>query len=357
MTARSGPMPSYSDEAKGDLCYLVIFYQKFCDILDYFHRPGSDWGAGSAYLTGHYRALRVRIHEILQKPVFQRLRDLDWLPFADVYDMDPESESYPPVAHWRESCQHFLAEVRLAHRRLGAPSFPLSQQDQEAWLDGIDETLTILYADEDELTGRTAEAPVPPFAGLEPMEPDSRLLRTLPTSLDLSFIADPDLRDLAARDWGELQRAYAAECPKSVMVLAGTLLEVALVTALGSAENAAKAGFKRMTEKDGGFKQDLREGQPPDIARWRLYQLIGVARDLGAIKPDTATYAGMVRNLRNLVHISKERDSTVDMYRAHGAVFGLTLACTELAQWLARAQTPDANPRGNGQSQVGHNPN
>ncbi|MFI5397028.1 MAG: hypothetical protein ACHQ9S_15945 [Candidatus Binatia bacterium] len=74
------------------------------------------------------------------------------------------------------------------------------------------------------------------------------------------FVRDGRIRDIIERDYSELQRAFIAECWKSVILLAGGSIEALLVDLLGQNEPSASAAKSAP--------------RLSDISRWDLSDLI-----------------------------------------------------------------------------------
>lgn len=140
-----------------------------------------------------------------------------------------------------------------------------------------------------------------------------------PTTSELSFISDTDLRDSIRRDLGAAHRAFANSEWKASIVLAGAAIEALLLWKLREPPrtkeevlDAAKAGSER-NELDN------------DINKWGLEKYILVAERLGIIKGDTPTAARLAQNFRNLIHPGRaiRRQQTCDRATAHTALGAL----------------------------------
>jgi hypothetical protein len=106
------------------------------------------------------------------------------------------------------------------------------------------------------------------------------------------FIHDSDIRILVERDILEAQRAYVAECWKSVIILSGGMIEAILTDLLLA--NHARAKDSSKAPKDS------------DITRWHLNDLIEVAVDLDLVSSGVAILSHSIRDYRNLVHPGNE---------------------------------------------------
>ena len=107
-----------------------------------------------------------------------------------------------------------------------------------------------------------------------------------------AFMNNPNLRVIIERDYSEIQRAYIAQCWKSVIILCGGAIETILTDLLESNENTAKSSKSAPKE--------------PDIKRWDLSQLIGVAVELKLVSTAVEKLSHSLREYRNLVHPGAE---------------------------------------------------
>jgi len=115
-----------------------------------------------------------------------------------------------------------------------------------------------------------------------------------PSGVDFSFMKNDEFRQIAERDYSELQNVKSVQAVKSRLVLTGGLIEALLLDALQSNEPGA-----RNSAKAGKY-----EGK--DLYEWPLSTLIDVAVELGLIREITRKFSDAVRDLRNLVHPGKE---------------------------------------------------
>jgi len=111
--------------------------------------------------------------------------------------------------------------------------------------------------------------------------------------IDFSFITSAKLRSIAARDWDECQRAFRSKCWKSVLILAGGLVETILLSQLARRK-------KRV------LKTKAASGASADLTRWELSRLIRAARELKIVPPAAETLAEPLRQYRNLAHPGNE---------------------------------------------------
>jgi hypothetical protein len=109
---------------------------------------------------------------------------------------------------------------------------------------------------------------------------------------DFGFMHDSDLRKCVERDYAEIQRAFIAQCWKSVIILSGGTIEAILTDLL-------LRDLARATGAASAPKQH-------DISRWDLRDLIKVAVELGLVSAGVEKLSHSVREYRNLVHPGNE---------------------------------------------------
>lgn len=137
-------------------------------------------------------------------------------------------------------------------------------------------------------------------------EPDTAM-----PAMDFLFIADARFKKIIERDYEELQRLNPETAPKSVLILAGGIIEGLLIDAL------IKSG--KWTEKE-GFENFL-------------VKMIHPAKTEGIISHDNITEA--LRVFRNLVHPAREvRDSlSFNVDHARHAKTSVNVIISEVRQW------------------------
>jgi hypothetical protein len=106
------------------------------------------------------------------------------------------------------------------------------------------------------------------------------------------FMHDSNLRKCVERDYAEIQRAFIAQCWKSVIILSGGTIEAILTDLL--LHNAARAVSATSAPKQ------------RDVSRWALTDLIKVAVELGLVSAGVEKLSHSVREYRNLVHPGNE---------------------------------------------------
>jgi hypothetical protein len=122
-----------------------------------------------------------------------------------------------------------------------------------------------------------------------------------PTTTDLAFITDPQLRDALRLDIAAANRSFGVSDWKGCTVISGSVVEALLLWAVNEHEGrgpgrvAAAASalittgrFNKLPPKDWNF--------------WDLFHLIEVALEMGIIKENTASQCRIAKNFRNLIH-------------------------------------------------------
>jgi hypothetical protein len=121
---------------------------------------------------------------------------------------------------------------------------------------------------------------------------------------DWHFISDENLKLILARDYAELGKLLEISAHKSALVLCGSILEAALVAVLANEEARAQLSYANLYPN--------RHNPVPPIEEWRLFQLIGVAENIGKLDGDTRRQADILRDYRNLIHpVAEVRRATV----------------------------------------------
>ena len=109
---------------------------------------------------------------------------------------------------------------------------------------------------------------------------------------EFGFINDPALKQCIERDYAEIQRAFIAQCWKSVIILSGGIIEAILTDLL--LHNSVRAAGAVNTPKQ------------HDSTRWDLADLIKVAVELDLVSAGVEKLSHSVREYRNLVHPGNE---------------------------------------------------
>ena len=136
---------------------------------------------------------------------------------------------------------------------------------------------------------------------------------------DFSFINHAELRKILERDFSEIQRAYIAECWKSVIILCGGAIEAILINLLLANSPQAQTSSKAPNQKD--------------ITRWNLSSLIDVSVDLILVSSGVEKFSHALREYRNLVHPGREiRDKlSLDAEEAKVSLEVFNIVCRDLS--------------------------
>jgi hypothetical protein len=139
-----------------------------------------------------------------------------------------------------------------------------------------------------------------------------------PTTSELSFIADGDLRDEIRRDLGAAHRAFANSEWKAATVLAGAAIEALLLWKLQEPPlDVATVFAAAKTLAVGRRRTDLNE--------WGLDEYIAMAEHFGVIRNDTPAATRLAQNFRNLIHPGRaiRKNQTCDRATALSALAAL----------------------------------
>ena len=133
-----------------------------------------------------------------------------------------------------------------------------------------------------------------------------------PSTSELSFISDADLRTNLRNDMGAINRALSNGEWKAATVLAGSAIEALLLWGLQSrhAADIPTAATALVANKT------LRKAPDRNPEEWVLNEYIEVAAHVGLIELDTVRAARLAREFRNLIH-PRPRHSVAGC-RGHG---------------------------------------
>jgi len=142
------------------------------------------------------------------------------------------------------------------------------------------------------------------------------------------FIRDAEVRRIVERDYSEIERAFVAQCWKSVIVLSGSAIEATLVDLLLQNQQGAKAASQAPNEAD--------------LLKWDLGQLIDVAVELQLVGPGVARLSHPVRQYRNLVHPGNEIRTKMQFGRGEAriAIEVLNMLHRDISGSVTQATSP-----------------
>jgi hypothetical protein len=153
-----------------------------------------------------------------------------------------------------------------------------------------------------------------------------------PSTTELLFIADGELRDSIRRDLGAAHRAFQNSEWKAATVLAGAAIEALLLWKLQEPPRTNAEVFD--AAKKLAAASTPKRGEPhKDINFWGLEHYIAVAEHFTVIKGDTPTAARLAQNFRNLIHPGRaiRRQQTCDRATAHSALGALDHVIRDLS--------------------------
>jgi hypothetical protein len=142
-----------------------------------------------------------------------------------------------------------------------------------------------------------------------------------PTTQELGFIKDADLRQSIRLDMSSAHRDLAQGEWKGTTVLAGSAIEALLLWALQEHEKQNQGAIA--TAAKALLASKVLSGQPPtNVEDWNLHQYAEVASHLKLIEDDTAKLVRLAKDFRNLIHAgrAKRLGQKCDRATALGAV-------------------------------------
>lgn len=306
---------------------LLLFYKQLTQLLEtyfsgYLMIPTDE-------INRNYLRLCNKIGKILEKPGFEDLVGDNWQPFDNLRVLDPDA----PEVEWeyggRQVCGNFLSAVEEIFIIGGEKTYPLDTEDQQllSHIQTYLEKYRIYKRDYEERW----------LQSVEKQAEDRRKAEEKPQvempQFDFNFIRDEEIRNLLTSDWQEAQKAFHNELHKSTVVLCGTILESLLIDALSCDKKEAKFNYyqKYLEAKGKGSK-------PPEIEKWKLYELIEIAKQQGIISADAAKLSHVVKDYRNLIHLfAQKRDRLrIDSHVASAVVHLLAVAYDNILEWHER---------------------
>ena len=152
-----------------------------------------------------------------------------------------------------------------------------------------------------------------------------------PSTTELLFIADEELRDSIRRDLGAAHRAFQNSEWKAATVLAGAAIEALLLWKLQEPPRTNAEVFDAARKLAAPSPQTRRASQGHKFLGFRAY--IAVAEHFGIIKGDTPTAARLAQNFRNLIHPGRaiRRKQTCDRATTHSALGALDHVIRDLS--------------------------
>ncbi len=304
---------------------LLLFYKQLFQLLEIFF--SGYLGIIDDEINKNYLRLCSRIKEILEKPGFENLAQLNWRPFENLIgDLDPDV----PDAEWeyggRQLCANFLSTIEEVFISKGEKAYPLDTNDQQL-LNQIQTYLERYHSYKKNYEEKWLEEQVKKFQEQE-MKTEMRL-----PQFDFRFIKDEEIKDLIVRDWQEAKKAFESGLYKSVVVLCGAIIESLLINALSFIENEAKLSYYQKY-----FKSKNQGDKPPEIEHWQIYQLIEIANQQGIISTDAAKLSHVVRNYRNLIHLyaQKREALRINEHIASAVINFLAVVYNDILEWCEK---------------------
>lgn len=303
---------------------LLLLYKLFVHLLDSFF--SGYLLIGDDEINRSYLRLCARIDEILSKPGFEKLVQLEWRPFENLRALDPDA----PEVEWeyggQQLCANFLSSIEEMFVRTGEKAFQPEPEDQRL-ISGTHTYLQAYRSYKQQYESKWLQRAE--RKGKEWQEKQVKGSQQLP-EFDFRFVGDEEIRGMLTKDWQEVRKASANKLHKSTVVLCGTITESLLIDALSQVQSEAETRF-RQTFIDG---KTNRSGMP-EIEAWKMRQLIEVAKDLGIIRSDAAKLSHVVRNYRNLVHLyaQKREQLQVNEHTAGAVIHFLAIAYSNISEW------------------------
>jgi hypothetical protein len=168
------------------------------------------------------------------------------------------------------------------------------------------------------MPGQSEQVPVTVIRDALALCPDES---PAPSTSELDFITDEELRTNLRNDLGAVHRALANGEWKAATVLAGSAAEALLLWALKQRSSADITNAITALRAS----RELTTAPDPNLDRWNLYEFIQVAEKLGVIKPNTAKQTRLAKDFRNFIHpgVAQRLGEKCDRATAFSAVAGM----------------------------------
>jgi hypothetical protein len=144
-----------------------------------------------------------------------------------------------------------------------------------------------------------------------------------PTTTELVFIPEADLREGLRLDISTANQALANGEWKAATVLAGSVVEALLLWAIQQCPEAQyKAALQEVITK-----KKVNHPRYKALDQWDLVHYIAVAEELALIDTNTATQARLAKDFRNLIHPGRAQRlaQTCTRGTTHGALAAMNL--------------------------------
>jgi hypothetical protein len=143
-----------------------------------------------------------------------------------------------------------------------------------------------------------------------------------PSTSELTFISDPDLKSNLRNDIGAVNRALSNGEWKAATVLAGSVIEALLLWALQQRSPEEVTSAVTTLRNSGALTGIQANGQ---LEKWRLHEYVEVAEEIGIIKRETGIQSRLAKDFRNLIHPGRalRLAQTCDRATALSAVAGV----------------------------------
>lgn len=147
------------------------------------------------------------------------------------------------------------------------------------------------------------------------------------TTVGLSFITDPELRDSIRADIAFADRALSGGEWKAVTVLAGAVAEALLLWAINTKDSEEISRARERVD-------DPKPKANPD--HWGLEGYIKVGRELRLIEDNTARQGALAKDFRNLIHPGRSArlNEVCGRGTAHAALAAVDFVVRDLSRNL-----------------------
>lgn len=148
-----------------------------------------------------------------------------------------------------------------------------------------------------------SEPQTKPPAVIEPIE-----VEALSALVDLSvLVADETMRTRIEKRWDEAQRCQLAGVHSAAVIMLSGVLEGVLISFFKAHLDIVRPVLQQMHDVNKARnKKSYLPNPQSDVTSWPLYLILDIAKRAELIKPEREQFSQSLRDIRNIVHLSKE---------------------------------------------------
>jgi len=251
------------------------------------------------------------------------------------------TDSNPPGNQPMLVTAHNHAHVVLLLQLLDALPQHLWPENQLAFLENV---YSVRVACDN--IGNASLSAIKPPRGQEQLYPIAELHtllsecpdeRPIPSTHDLAFVADTAFREGLRSDISTVGQALSNSEWKAATVLAGSVVEALLLTALERQSSLVLQNTLDALRGSGTFQPGRPKDADPKHKSWSLYHYVEACNHIGLIREKAYLQSKLIVDFRDLIHAAKEKRGEGKCSRgtAHSAFAAIEHVVEDLCQTLS----------------------